>query len=1312
MITPSQTLWHHHKRTLYTVLFVFLYSVSLSYAVPPTTKYAPGSTLDPLCTPGSTNCSVRILPEQSGNTNTYLTTDGADTAWSSSTLILGGNFQTSGAYATTLTTTGTTALTLPTTGTLATTANINTAVSGTLNYVPKFTGTNTVGNSLIYDNGTSVAIGTTTPFGKFMVVDATVSAYNSANMGAYSTATIMNYSPGDYAAIFMQSLSSNGVSAGQGVIGVFNETTNAATSMTFGTRTSGAVITEKMRITSTGNVGIGDTSPASMLTVGSGDLFQVTSAGAIAAVTGITTTGAYTQTGSSTNTFSGRIVSTQGNSTRFFESTSATTGYTYAQIKNTGGEVWLGIENSTGGQLLSGSSAYATILSAMTATSLHLGTNSSIRFTIDASGNLIASDLAGSGNRCLYADSTGQINVKGFDCGSASGGDNLGDHVATQNITLGSNWLSGDGGAEGLRVDASGNVGIQTASPAAALNVTGTSMFGNSAWPTTSIGQSGNRVLITDTSTPILTLNNANATVAADNGSSLLLGARATTATNDSAYVRLFGGKENATSGNYSSYLAISTLNGTDGTQFERMRIAANGNMGIGTIAPGSRLDVTTTSGASPIVAQFGDTTHNMGLFLRATSTNFEIQSALKNDETNEYPLVINPDGGNVGIGTSTPTFALGSTSTGVHIKSIGSTYATLNLQRNSDSHGSIIDFSNASNVLQYRIGTNFASGGDKLHFAYGSTPTIGMTMDTSGNVGIGTTSPGVTRLYVENNAAAYGQFIYNAHASGNGLGIQAAADSSHYALAVATNNNNPLFYVRGDGNVGVGTSSPGNKFHVMGTTRISNSDGVSMLYMTHGATTGTTYSEIDALVGSGGGYGNLVFQSGGGNVGIGTTSPSYKFVVSNAGANGLEFNPVNGGITGTSSDIISYNRSLAQYTSFRMIGSEILLATSGVINGIYLGTTGQVGIGTATPAGYKLNIEHNDSLAVRIRSTGGTDNAYINFNNLQGSAVMGLNGGVGQLLTGSVDGAFAINNMTGQPIHISADTGQVASEGVTILEDGRVGIGTIAPSHKLDLVSNGSSLINMGANRDASGYAESGLIFEMNGSSNWENYIESGTPSSLRWYNYQAAVQVMSLNSSGNLTVVSLTQTSDQRLKDNIASIDDSVMEDLLALRPVTYNMNTGNTDLVRAGFIAQEVQDIFPDLIEVGDDENNTLSLNYIGLIPYVVKGIQEMNIKIQALPEFEDDGSMATAVADFLRGIANGIASIGEVQTSKLCVDDICVTRDQFLNMVESSGQEPTPEPTPEPIPEPAPDPVVEPEPTPEPVPEPEPTPEPAP
>ncbi|HRO68636.1 MAG TPA: hypothetical protein PL182_13775 [Pseudobdellovibrionaceae bacterium] len=54
------------------------------------------------------------------------------------------------------------------------------------------------------------------------------------------------------------------------------------------------------------------------------------------------------------------------------------------------------------------------------------------------------------------------------------GSDNMGDHVATQNIVTGSHWISGDGDSEGLRVDNSGRVGIGTANPTAQLDVNGT----------------------------------------------------------------------------------------------------------------------------------------------------------------------------------------------------------------------------------------------------------------------------------------------------------------------------------------------------------------------------------------------------------------------------------------------------------------------------------------------------------------------------------------------------------------------------------------------------------------------------------------------------------------------------------------------------------------------------------------------------------------------------------------------------------------------------------------------------------------------
>ena len=52
-------------------------------------------------------------------------------------------------------------------------------------------------------------------------------------------------------------------------------------------------------------------------------------------------------------------------------------------------------------------------------------------------------------------------------------GDNLGDHIATENLQLDGNWLSNDGGNEGIRIDDAGNVGVGTDVPSSLLHVKG-----------------------------------------------------------------------------------------------------------------------------------------------------------------------------------------------------------------------------------------------------------------------------------------------------------------------------------------------------------------------------------------------------------------------------------------------------------------------------------------------------------------------------------------------------------------------------------------------------------------------------------------------------------------------------------------------------------------------------------------------------------------------------------------------------------------------------------------------------------------------
>ncbi|MEI6400047.1 MAG: tail fiber domain-containing protein [bacterium] len=76
------SVFKQHKKLLFSLAFFAVFSLSLHiFAAPPTNPYSQGETLDPTCTPGSTNCIVSIIPDQTGNSGKYLTTDGTTASW-------------------------------------------------------------------------------------------------------------------------------------------------------------------------------------------------------------------------------------------------------------------------------------------------------------------------------------------------------------------------------------------------------------------------------------------------------------------------------------------------------------------------------------------------------------------------------------------------------------------------------------------------------------------------------------------------------------------------------------------------------------------------------------------------------------------------------------------------------------------------------------------------------------------------------------------------------------------------------------------------------------------------------------------------------------------------------------------------------------------------------------------------------------------------------------------------------------------------------------------------------------------------------
>ena len=81
--------------------------------------------------------------------------------------------------------------------------------------------------------------------------------------------------------------------------------------------------------------------------------------------------------------------------------------------------------------------------------------------------------LNGDGSRTLFYGASFTITKLNAAISTSTTADNLGNHTATKNINLSGNYISNDGGNEGLKLDNAGNVGINTATPSQALDVTG-----------------------------------------------------------------------------------------------------------------------------------------------------------------------------------------------------------------------------------------------------------------------------------------------------------------------------------------------------------------------------------------------------------------------------------------------------------------------------------------------------------------------------------------------------------------------------------------------------------------------------------------------------------------------------------------------------------------------------------------------------------------------------------------------------------------------------------------------------------------------
>ena len=169
---------------------------------------------------------------------------------------------------------------------------------------------------------------------------------------------------------------------------------------------------------------------------------------------------------------------------------------------------------------------------------------------------------------------------------------------------------------------------------------------------------------------------------------------------------------------------------------------------------------------------------------------------------------------------------------------------------------------------------------------------------------------------------------------------------------------------------------------------------------------------------------------------------------------------------------------------------------------------------------------------------------------------------------------------------------------------------------------------------------------------------------------------------------------TSDERLKTNITELPSDTLAKIRNIDAVTFNWKSATMRDPQIGFIAQNLEQYFPEL--VATDTDGYKSVYYAQMTPILTKALQELDVQVQDIAMINTEGSFATRVRAWLADAQNGIQKLfaKEIETNSICVADesgakTCLTKAQLDALIQSSHQTQT-------VVVPDPVPVVQPEP----------------
>jgi hypothetical protein len=740
---------------------------------------------------------------------------------------------------------------------------------------------------------------------------------------------------------------------------------------------------------------------------------------------------------------------------------------------------------------------------------------------------------------------------------------------------------------EKVRITSDGNVGIGIASPTVRLHVSGSSIITNP-------NPSANSAVL----------------LVQDEGTA--------TTVKDGTTLRVVN---NGSAADFSVFEASSAAS--------NFVILNNGNVGIGTTSPASKLHISQTgtvgqfdnialfrggpdsndSGAEVFIGQSGN---SRGLMIRAgrgTSdqvlAHFYLNKSGGTIPSTTDHIMTFLQGGSVGIGTTAP---------GALLEISSSTASSLLNVKGAGGNG-ILFVSGSGNV---GIGTTNTS--DKLSVVSGSTRIASSAL--AGALYLGNDG---NNIYLQRDNSYDLSLVQNGDsnsslylASAGNVYINIDSNNNDTDKAFIVQNNalkagTELFRVSETGNVGIGSSNPSSKLEVL-TSAVSLANQPNIIGNFRGDTDGRSLIRVD----------NTSTSAGAAALQAGISFVAYSNVSSQPSANKHEAQiilgstgatSVTGGQTGTLQIVAP------QDIAFNVSASNTIMTGSNYTafgyNAMYIARSGNVGIGTTNPIAI-TDIQGTNVTLYAANYVGSVGTIYLRGNDAYNSGTAGAGiylrgkydsssnvttfGAISAIKENNIDGNYA-----GALTFLSRTNGQGsgAAEKMRIDSNGNVGIGTSSPAAKLEITGSSSDVlfnIKSPINGNIIYVTGSGRV-GINKSIPTATFDVSGS-----------TIITGSLNVSANITCLSLTETSTEAVKYNIIPLT-SQLDNVLKLKPVSFNYKTNDKHSI--GLIAEEVAKIYPEFTS----ENND-SISYGKITSVLIQSIKELkNIIDNQQKQIED-------------------------------------------------------------------------------------------